>query len=253
MYTLAVANDKGGVGKTTSAVNLAAVVAERGERVLLIDLDSQGAAGRWLRVTDDNNSLLETYTAGAALRPVSAPDVPRIDVVPSSPALTEANLSENALAVLALRRALRSTTGPWSWCIIDTPPTLGVVTTSALVAADDVLVPVEASMIALPGLVAVTDAVRAVQRAEPPGPGLAGVLVCRADLRQVNARLVREALAQDPDLGDALLDTVIRDRVALRDAAGLRLPITLTDPHGDAAADYRSALNELDQRGAYAT
>lgn len=246
---VAVANMKGGSGKSTTAVNLAAVLAERGERVLVVDLDAQGTAGRWLGVADEGDGLLELYTQGGELSTLAKPArTAGIDVVASSARFIEAALVPHRLAVLALRRAVAELGGPWAWVLIDTPPALGTVSLSGLVAAGEILVTVEASLIALAGLAAVTDAIAEARAAVDPAPRLVGVLVCRADLRQRNAREVVAAVRQV--FGELALDTVITDRVALRDAVGLGLPITEYDPHGPAADDYRKLAAELIDRGA---
>lgn len=246
---LAIANMKGGSGKSTTAVNLAAALAEQGARVLVVDLDAQGTASRWLGVEDPADGLLGVYTKGDGLERHARPTtISGVDAIASSPTFTEAALAKHLLAVGALRRAIGDLAGPWSWVILDTPPALGVVSMSALIAAGEVLVTVEGSIVALAGLEAVTDAVAEARAEVDPGPRLVGVLVCRADLRQRNAREVVYAVREA--FGDLALVTVIADRVALRDAAALGVPITAYDPRGPAADDYRRLAAELTDRGA---
>lgn len=245
-YTLAVANHKGGVGKSTVVVNLAAALAERGRRVLVIDTDAQGSATAWLR-GELNDGLARVFRDGADLAPlVGGSSVPGVELVAAAPGLRETGLPLTAFA--ALRRALRHLEGPWTHVVIDTPPHYGLVSLAALVAARGVLVPVEASVMTLAGLASVT---RAIDEAAStvdadPRPRLLAVLVNRADLRQVNAR--QAVAAVRGAFGELTCETVIRDTVRLRDAAALAVSVLELEPSGNGAQDFRALATEIEGR-----
>jgi len=247
-HVIAIANQKGGTGKTTTAVHLAAALGERGVPTLLVDLDPQANASTWLDATDDDGAaLLDALTGdGTTLAELARPSsAPGVDVVAASPALAHA---ERELAAVpggdqALCRLLEAApAGRWPVVLVDCPPQLGRLTSAALLAAGGVLVPVETSSMALAGLAALLETLR---RARPSNPNLylAGILAVRVDYRtNISREVVRELAERYPS---AALATVIRERVRLREAWSHRLPVTRYEPQGDAAADYRALAAEL--------
>ncbi len=245
-HVLAVANHKGGVGKSTVTVNLAAALAERRRRVLVLDTDAQGTATAWLQGTP-SEGMAHVFREGGELRPWIVPSgIAGVDLVPASPDLRDAGLPLTAFATL--RRALRRLDGPWAYVLVDCPPHYGLVSLAALVASGAVLVPVEASVMTLAGLASM---VRAVDEAAAavegdPRPELVGVLVNRADLRQVNAR--QAVAAVRTAFGALACSTVIRDTVRLRDAAALGVSILELEPNGNGAQDFRALAKELEGR-----
>ena len=242
-----IAAHKGGAGKTTTAASLAAVWADQGQRVLAIDLDGQGTLTRWLGA-EPSAGLVDVYRAGARIEPIAqASTLAGVDIVASGPSLSDSAIAGDQLAVMALRRALDALDGPWDRVIIDTPPALGVLSTSALLAADYVITPCEASMLAVPSVPSTIEAIDAARAANGGSrPAFAGVLICRADRRTLNARSVEDALRGA--LGSDVLDTIIRDSVRLRDAAGLGQSILELDPTGHGAEDYKALADELARR-----
>ncbi|MHB8767378.1 MAG: ParA family protein, partial [Deferrisomatales bacterium] len=192
---IAIANHKGGVGKTASAVNLAACLAEGGEPALVVDLDPQGSASAWLGAEADGGAALEAFCAGGAL-PVHDTATPGLQVVPSGPAMAgaEKRLAGEIGAERLLAEALARTPGPWRWVFLDCPPGLGLLSINALAAAQGVLVPVEAHHLGLRGLADSRRTVEAVGRRLNPGVSIVGVLPCRAHSRRALHREVLEAL-----------------------------------------------------------
>lgn len=252
MRVLAIANQKGGTGKTSTAVNLAAALGEAGHPVLVVDLDPQASASAWLGAPAGGTGLLDALTADSGvLAPLVRPTpAPAVDLVPASLALARAerDLAEQPGGEQALRLLVEGLPSRWRFVLLDCPPHLGRLTTSALIAARELLVPVEASTLALAGLGALLETVRRVRRRLNPSLALAGVVACRVDYRN---RLSREIVDTLRDrFGDALLATVLRERVRMREAWSHALPITLYDPHGDATADFRQLADELLARGA---
>lgn len=249
---VAVANLKGGSGKSTTAVNLSAALAERGFSVLVIDLDgAQSTSARWLGAGDVGEALLDVFRDGAPLIHAITPSrVPGVDVASPSPALRDDALAGYPLAVAALQRAVRTLPKGYSWIIMDTPPALGVLSLSALLASREVLATVEASAIAAAGLPALASAVDEAAKASQDGDAtsLRHVLLCRFDGRTLAAQELRAALIEA--YGGAMLETVIRATVRHMEAAALGEPITVYDSTGAGAADYRAVADELIKRGA---
>lgn len=252
MRTLAIANQKGGTGKTSVAVNLAAALGAAGHRVLVVDLDPQASASAWLGATPAGRGLLDALTAdSASLAPLAVPTpAPAVDLVPSSLALARAerDLADQPGGEQTLRLLLEGLPERWDFLLLDCPPHLGRLTTSALVAARELLVPVEVSTLALAGLEALLATYRRIRRRLNPTLALAGVVVCRFDARTRISHEILDTLRRD--LGDAVLATVLRERVRMREASSHALPIGLYDPGGDAAADFRDLAAEIVARGA---
>jgi chromosome partitioning protein len=247
MRLIAVVNQKGGTAKTTTAVHLAAALGERGVSTLLVDLDPQASASAWLSAEPGGDGLLDALTNDTAsladlARPATAPGV---EVVPASLSLAHAEreLAAQPGGELALRELLAAApAGRWEVVVMDCPPQLGRLTASALLAARELLVPVEASTMALAGLGALLDTLRRTRRRNAE-LRLAGIVVCRVDYRnRLSREVVRELGERFPE---ATLETVIRERVRLREAWSFRQPVTVYEPHGDAAEDYRRLAAEV--------
>lgn len=234
---LAFASRKGGTAKTSVAVNVSAALAELGARVLLVDLDSQANATVWLGVDEDRN-LAEVLADGAELVPVRSP-VDGVDVVPSSglwlqkaERVLAGEISPETIFRDALAKALP---GPWDVVVLDTPPALGIATTSALVAASSVLIPVESSAVSLQGVRGVVESLKAVRRLNP-NVGIGGVVMGRLDRTRLGREVLESLRAK---FGEKFVPVCVRDRVTVREAWGHRQPVTQYDPQGDAAEDYR--------------
>ena len=249
MRTIAVTNQKGGSGKTTTAVNLAAALGEKGRRVLVVDLDPQASASAWLGVKDGGKGLLEVFTGEARLEDLVVPtSAEGVDLVPSSAWLANAEkaLAGEPGAETVLRRAVARLGNRWDFVLIDCPPALGLLTVSALTAADEVLVPLEASAMALAGLAGLTRTVELVADRLNPGLSIAAVLACRVDVRTNLSKDVVDSLRAS--LGEKVMKTVVRENVRLREAWSFAQPITVYDTRSAGAEDYRAAAAELLRR-----
>jgi len=246
----AVTNQKGGSGKTTTAVNLAAALGELGRRVLVVDLDPQGSASKWLGVKDDGARLLDVLTAGAPLADlVCASSAPDVDVVPSGPqmAYAEKRMAGEVGAEVILRGALDGLdVDRWHAVLLDCPPVLGVVTINALAAAAGVLAPVEAHMMAVDGLAALLATVERVRTRINPGLTIAGILPVRVDGRARHSADVVVRLREK--FGDLVFKSVVRESVRVAEAWGFAQPVTIYDPKGRGAEDYRAVAEEFLQR-----
>lgn len=250
MRTVAVTNQKGGSGKTTTAVNLAAALAEQGVRVLVVDLDPQASASSWFGVRDDEHrGVLDVLAGNANLSDLARDtDVAGVAVVPGSAWLTS---TESALAgevgrETLLRRALATLPKRWSVVLCDCPPSLGLLSLSALVACREAFVPVETHVMALAGLAGLWQTVERVQERLNPELHVSGVLACRVDAR---TNLSREVVAKLRErFGSLVLDTVVRENVRLAEAPSYHQPITVYAPDSPGAADYRAVAGEFQKR-----
>jgi chromosome partitioning protein len=242
---IAIANHKGGTAKTTTAVNVAAALAEHNERTLLIDLDPQGNASSWLGV--DTSREVSLLTSGASLRSMVRPSsVDGLFVAPASPDLANADrdlaTEINAETILSRRWSAEGLTG-WRYVIVDTPPARGLLTINALAAADEVLIPVEAHLLALNGVVQILGTIRLVREKFNPRLRLAGFVLCRFDTRNRHCADVRERLmANFPEL---VMRTVIRENVRLAEAPSFGVPIASYAPASSGAVDYRALTTEI--------
>ena len=250
MRTIAVTNQKGGSGKTTSAVSLAAALGEKGQKVLLLDLDPQASASSWCGVKDGGKGLLEVFTGNGSLSDIVCETaVPGVSVVPSSSWLmgVERALMGEVGAETILRKAVLRLPKTWDFVLVDCPPALGLLSVSALVAVREVLVPVEASAMALGGLASLLHTVERVRDRLNPDLHISAILVCRVDTRTNLSRDVVERLRSR--FGDLVLQAVVRENVRLRESWSFSEPITIYDTKSTGAEDYRAAAEELLTRG----
>lgn len=251
MRTIAITNQKGGSGKTTTAVNLAAALGELGKRVLLVDLDPQGSATTWLGVQRFDASVHDVFARGAGLDEVVIPETsaPGVALAPAGAQLTQAerNLGGDFEALGALRLAFDGLPrGAYDVVLVDCPPAVAFLTPAALLACHELLIPVEARAMALQGLAGLLDRVK--RMASPPFNhtlSIAGILACRVDARTNLSRDVVEALRTNAQIGALVFDTVIRENVRVAEAPSHALPVTLYAPHSPGAEDYRAATAEL--------
>lgn len=249
---LALLNLKGGSGKTTTAVNLAEALGARGHRTLLVDLDPQASASAWLGVQDSGQGLLDALAGQRSLAELVQPTgTPGVDVVPSGLTLTKA---EGALlgeigADLTLRGRLEGLEGgPWSFVLLDCPPGLNILARNALTAAGELLIPVEARMMAVSGLVSLINTVSRVRQWNP-GLRYAGILICRVDVRtrlgQDTIAALRQRFPDGDDDGPHVLQTIIRESIRLGEAPGARMPIAAYAPGSTGAVEYSALADEL--------
>ena len=246
MRLIAIINQKGGSAKTTTAVNLAAALGKQDRRVLVLDLDPQASASNWLGIKDGGRGLIDVLTNGLGLaglvQPTSADGV---DVIPSSSWLVGAEkaLAGEVGAETALHRGLAALEGPWHYILIDCPPTLGILATNALVAAREVLVPVECHVMGLGGLARLLQVVEVVKERLNPKLALAGIVACRVDARTRHAQEVVEQLRNR--FGPLVYDTIIRENVRLAECPSFCQPIDRYDPFCAGAVDYRKLASDV--------
>ena len=246
MKTVAIAMQKGGSGKTTTTVNLAAALAEKGKRVLVVDVDPQANATGWFGVRDAGKGVFAALCENGSLSDVVVrTETEGVDLAPSSAWLVGAEraLAGEVGAEGILRRRLRPLAERYDVVLVDTPPTLGILTVGALVAADEVLVPVEAHVMALNGLAQLLQTVEAVRDRLNEDLRLLGIVACRVDARTRHAQDVTEELRKR--FPAETFKTVVRENVRLAEAPSFGQPVTVYDTRSTGAEDYRALADEV--------
>jgi chromosome partitioning protein len=252
---IAMCNQKGGVGKTTSTINLGAALAEYGRRVLLVDMDPQGALSAGLGVP---HYELEKTVHNLLIEPrVSIDDVlipsrvKNMDLVPSNIDLSaaEIQLVNEVGREQTLARALHPVLDRYDYVLIDCQPSLGLLTVNGLSCSDGVVIPTECEFFSLRGLALLTDTVDKVRDRLNPKLEISGILLTRFDPRTVNAREVMARVVER--FGDLVFDTVITRTVRFPETTVAGEPITTWAPKSGGAMAYRSLAREfIDRFGA---
>jgi chromosome partitioning protein len=247
----AVANQKGGVGKTTTAVNLAACVAEAGYRALVVDVDPQCNATVGLGLAKDLEPTVYDVLAGdaSARDAIRSSDIERLDLIPSTSALAGANVELPTLDgwEVRLRDALAPLREDYAFTLLDCPPSLGPLTVDALAAADRLIVPVQTEYYALEGVADLLETVGIIQRDLNPRLTIAGMLLTMHDGRTRLSRDVERDLREHfPKL---VFDTVIPRNVRISEAPSFGRPVIHHDPHSAGAGAYFDLAKEVAARG----
>lgn len=244
---IAIVNQKGGSGKTTTAVNLAASLVNLNKKVLLIDMDPQGSASLWLGLKDLGKNLFDVLTSSKELKDVVITTNQKgLDIVPSSTILSgveKALASEVGTETILKNKLNDFNINEYDYVLIDCPPTLGILSLNALTAVNEVIVPVEAHVMALHGLVQLMKTINKVRERLNPDLKISGILPCRVDFRTKHSKEVLEQLNRRFE--KQVYNSVIRENVKLAEAPLHYLPITEYDRNCHGTKDYAMLAKEL--------
>ena len=249
---ISMVNQKGGVGKTTSSINLGACLAEQGRKVLLVDLDPQGALSAGLNVSHDEEQVTvydlmldNTSSIHAAIKHTN---VSGLDLVPANIDLSaaEIQLVNEVGREQTLGRALRPVRGEYDFIIIDCQPSLGLLTVNALACSHGVIIPMECEYFSLRGLALLTDTVEKVRDRINFDLDIVGILVTMFDRRTTHAREVMDRVVEV--FGDRVFDTVITRTVRFPETSVAGEPIITWAPNSPGAEQYRNLALEVIER-----
>lgn len=243
---VAVSNQKGGVGKSTTANALGAGLALRGFRVLYVDLDAQGNLSYSMGANNKPLSSLEVLTGTATAREAIV-HTPQGDLLPSSTALASADaLITETGKEYRLKEALEPVRGDYDYIILDTPPALGILTINALTACNSVIVPVQADIFSLQGIGQLAQTIATVRKYCNPDLTIKGILATRYKGRAILTKDMTELLEDTASqLHTQLFNTRIRDTVVIPEAQASQQDIFTYSPRSNAVADYTAFIEEL--------
>lgn len=256
---VSVANQKGGVGKTTTAINLAAALAESGLRVLIVDLDPQGNASTGLGIDPEIRDLTtyDLLVDGASLTDaMQDTPVPNVSIVPATTDLSSADIEmvSNEKRSFLLRDALSDhvlSAEGIDVVLIDCPPSLSLLTVNAMVASDSVLIPLQSEFFALEGLSQLMLTIREVRQTANPALRIEGIVLTMADRRNNLSQQVEEDARAT--LGDLVYETKVPRNVRLSEAPSFAMPITQYDAQSKGAMAYRALAREFVARQPHPT
>jgi len=245
---IAVASQKGGVGKTTTAISLGSCLAQESRRVLVVDVDPQGNATSGLGVNgnDQPSTVYEALIGDIGIRQALMPtSLANLDLVPAGQRLSGAEIELVGVEAREsrLRSCLEPLRGDYDYVFIDSPPSLGLLTVNALTAADSVLIPLQCEYLALEGLTQLIGAIRRVQEHLNPGLRIEGVLLTMYDARLNLSQQVAEEARKF--FSERVYRSVIPRNVRLSEAPSFGKPIVLYDPHSTGAESYRELAREV--------
>jgi chromosome partitioning protein len=240
---IAISNHKGGVGKTTSAINIGAGLNSLGKKILLIDLDPQANLSQSLGLIDQERNIYGALKGDYNLQPIEV--IRGLDVVPSTLDLSgaEIEMSGEAGREFILKELIEPIRASYDFILIDSPPSLGLLTLNSFVASDVLLIPLQAQYLALQGLSKLLEVVEKIQKRLNPALQIGGVFITQFDSRKV---LNRDVVATiEAHFKNEVFKTKIRDNVALAEAPAQGLDIFRYNPKSNGAEDYLDLSKEI--------
>jgi chromosome partitioning protein len=246
MRVITISNNKGGSAKTTTTVSLASALADLKLRVLVVDLDPQGSATRWLGGTESPVGLVEFSAGGIRVAELVKTSTARgVDLVPNSARLVPSGEDSENRTGLAIVQAFRRLPDYWDVVLVDTPPTLGHLSLAPLVASDHVVIPVEAHALAMSGVSSVISSIERARRRVNTEVQLLGIVACRVNATVHAREVVTRLRAQ---FGDVVLQHTVREAIRIAEAPAFQMPISRYAPTSPVAQDYRLVAAEILER-----
>lgn len=249
MICYAIINQKGGVGKSTTALAIGSGLKKQGARVLFVDLDAQGNLSYTMGANTQGYNAL-----GILQRPeTTANEIQHTaqgDIVASSPALAGADTALTEVGKeYRLREALATVSGLYDYCIIDTPPALSILTINALTACTGAIIPAQADIYSLQGIGQLNNTIQTIKKYCNPALSIKGIILTRYNSRSVLSKEVTEMIEQTAaELNTKVFDTKIRECTALKEAQAMKQDIFTYAPKSNASADYNAIIKELLER-----
>jgi len=246
MKKIVIANHKGGVGKTTSSINISAGLAKKGKNVLIIDADPQSNLTDSFGIFDPVKDLYQSFSKGDPLPIINVKK--NLSIVPNSLNFSgiELEIAGRMPREIILKELMAGLDKTFDYCIIDCPPSLGLITLNALVAADEVYIPMEAEFLAYRGIDSIVGIINLVKKHFNPGLMIKGVFFTKYNEQRVLTKEIKNQIKGY--FGDNLMKTAIRVNVALAEAQSSGKDIFEYDPKSNGAKDYMSLVNEIIKR-----
>jgi chromosome partitioning protein len=243
---IAISNHKGGVGKTTSAINIGAGLAIKGKKVLLIDMDPQANLSQSLGVHEPSVGMYEALKGSSGLDPVNIQK--NLSMIPASAGLggAEIELASEAGREFILKELLESERDNYDFILIDCPPSLGLLTINAFTAADEIYIPMQAQYLALQGIGKLLGLVDKIKKRLNPTLEISGIFITQFDKRKVLNRYVMDTL--ESHFGDKVFKSRIRNNVSLAEAPNEGCDIFSYEPKSNGAFDYQQLVKEIIKR-----
>jgi chromosome partitioning protein len=243
MKKIVIANHKGGVGKTTSSINISAGLAKKGKNVLIIDTDPQSNLTESFGIFDPVKDLYLSFSKGEPLPIINVKK--NLSIVPNSLNFSgiELEIAGRMPREIILKELMAGLDKTYDYCIIDCPPSLGLITLNALVAADEVYIPMEAEFLAYRGIDSIVGIINLVKKHFNPGLMIKGVFFTKYNEQRVLTKEIKNQIKGY--FGDNLMKTAIRVNVALAEAQSSGKDIFEYDPNSNGAKDYMSLVNEI--------
>lgn len=246
MKKIVIANHKGGVGKTTSSINISAGLAKKGKNVLIIDADPQSNLTESFGIFDPVEDLYLSFSKGEPLPIINVKK--NLSIVPNSLNFSgiELEIAGRMPREIILKELMTGLDKTFDYCIIDCPPSLGLITLNALVAADEVYIPMEAEFLAYRGIDSIVGIINLVKKHFNPGLTIKGVFFTKYNEQRILTKEIKNQIKGY--FGDNLMKTAIRINVALAEAQSSGKDIFEYDPKSNGAKDYMSLVNEIIKR-----